>query len=88
MIEFAIPMQALDKFIVQYNVGQALLLLFILSIPGSLLTGSRKVFALNLLGFGMLFLITPASLTEDFFYRLLGMTLLVLAPVLYATASN
>jgi len=88
MIEFAIPLQALDKFIVQYNVGQALLLLFILSIPGSLIVGSRKVVALNLLGFGLLFLLSPASLTEEFYYRLLGMVLLVVGPVLYATAPN
>jgi hypothetical protein len=88
MIEFAIPLQALDKFIVQYNVGQALLLLFLLSIPGSLLVGSRKVVALNLLGFGLLFLLSPASLTEEFHYRLLGVTLLVIGPVLYATAGN
>lgn len=86
MIEFAIPLQALDKFLVQYNVGQALLLLFVLSIPGSLVVGSRKVVALNLIGFGLLFLLTPASLTEEFYYRLLGMTLLVVAPIVYATA--
>lgn len=86
MIEFATPLQALDKFIVQYNVGQALLALFVLSIPGSLLVGSRKVFSLNLLGFGLLFLLSPASLTAEFHYRLLGLTLLVIGPVLYVTA--
>jgi hypothetical protein len=86
MIEFAMPLQALDKFLVQYNVGQALLALFLLSIPGALLVGSRKVLSLNVLAFGLLFLLTPASLTEEFHYRLLGLTLLVIGPVLYVTA--
>jgi hypothetical protein len=86
MIEFATPLQALDKFLVQYNVGQALLALFVLSVPGSLLVGSRKVLSLNLLGFGLLFLLSPASLTAEFHYRLLGLTLLVIGPVLYVTA--
>jgi len=86
MIEFATPLQALDKFLVQYNVGQALLALFVLSVPGSLIAGSRKIFSLNVLAFGLLFLLTPASLTAEFHYRLLGLTLLVIGPVLYVTA--
>jgi len=88
MIEVAIPLQALDRFLVQFNVGQALLLLFLLSIPGTLIVGSRKVVSLNLLAFGLLFLLTPASLTEEFHYRLLGLTLLVIGPIVYATARN
>jgi hypothetical protein len=86
MTGLAIPMQVIDKFLLQWNVGQALLLLFLLSVPGALLTGSRKALSLNVIAFGVIFLITPASLTAEFHYRVLGLVLLVFGPVLYVTA--
>jgi hypothetical protein len=86
MTGLAIPMQVIDKFLLQWNVGQALLLLFLLSVPGAILTGSRKALSLNVIAFGVIFLITPASLTAEFHYRVLGLVLLVFGPVLYVTA--
>jgi hypothetical protein len=86
MTGLAIPMQVIDKFLLQWNVGQALLLLFLLSVPGAILTGSRKALSLNVIAFGVIFLVTPASLTAEFHYRVLGLVLLVFGPVLYVTA--
>jgi len=83
MIEFA-PLPLVDDFLLQYNVGQALLLLFVLSLLGALPLKSRKVLSLNAILFGLLFVLTPASLAPLEF-KFLGVGLLVVAPMLYVT---
>ncbi|WP_137285093.1 hypothetical protein [Halorussus salinisoli] len=86
MIEF-VPMPLIDDFLLNYNVGQALLLLFVLSVLGAIPLGSRKVLSLNAITFGLLFVLTPASLAP-LHYKFLGIALLVVAPLLYVTASR
>ena len=84
MIEF-VPLPLIDDFIINYNVGQALLLLFVLSVLAAIPLGSRKVLSLNAITFGLLFVLTPASLAP-LHYKFLGIALLVAAPLLYSTA--
>jgi len=81
------PLPLVDDFLLPYNVGQALLLLFVLAVLGSLPLKSRKVVAANLLLFGLIFLLTPSSLAP-LHYKFLGIALLVLSPVLYTTARS
>ena len=85
MLPFA-PLQVIDSFLLQYNVGQAILLLFLLSLVGGLVQRSRKLIALQIITFGLLFLLTPQSLLEDIYYKFLGIALLMIGPMLYATA--
>jgi hypothetical protein len=82
------PLPLVDDFLVSYHVGHALLVLFALSIVGTIPLGSRKVVSANALLFGLVFMITPASQLGDapFTYRFLGIALLVVAPILYTTA--
>ncbi|USZ67541.1 hypothetical protein NGM10_12485 [Halorussus salilacus] len=86
MIEF-VPMPLIDDFLTQYNVGQALLLVFVLSVLGAIPLGSRKVLSLNAITFGLIFLLTPISLAP-IHYKFLGIALLVVAPLLYTTARS
>jgi hypothetical protein len=86
MIEF-VPLPLIDDFLINYNVGQALFLLFVLSVLGALPLGSRKVLSLNAIAFGLIFVLTPASLAP-LHYKFLGIALLVVAPVLYVTANQ
>ena len=86
MIEF-VPLPLIDDFLINYNVGQALLLLFVLSVLGAIPLGSRKVLSLNAIVFGLIFVVTPASLAP-LHYKFLGIALLVAAPLLYTTASH
>jgi len=81
------PLQVLDEFLLQYNVGQALLVAFLASVLGVLPLGSRKVFSLVIVVFGVIFVLTPSSMAP-FHYRLLGIGLLVLGPVVYAAADR
>lgn len=81
------PLPLIDDFLLQFNVGQALLVVFVLAVLGSLPLGSRKVVSLNLILFGLVFLLTPANLAP-LHYKFLGITLLVLSPVLYVTADG
>ncbi len=79
------PLQVVDSFLLNYNVGQALLLVFVLVTVGTLPLRSRKLLALNLVAFGLVFLLTPQALVP-FHYMFLGLVLLVVGPLVYVTA--
>jgi hypothetical protein len=80
-----LPLQVIDSFLLNYNVGQALLLVFALSVVGALPLKSQRVLAINLTLFGVIFLVTPVALMP-IPYLFLGIALLVIGPLLYATA--
>lgn len=81
-------MQFVDNILINYNVGQALLLLFVISLPAGYVQGSRKITAINLMLFGALFIVIPSIGGGEDYYAFLGIALLVLGPVLYATANR
>ena len=82
-----LPLQLVDSFLLNYNVGQALLLVFVLATVGTLPLRSQKVLALNAMVFGLIFALTPQSLVP-IHYLFLGLALLIISPLLYATASK
>lgn len=83
-----LPMPLVDDFLLQYNLGQVLLVLFGVAVLSILARfRSRKVLALGVLGYGLLFLLTPASLAP-LHYKFLGLAMLVIGPMLYATSDN
>ena len=84
MFEF-VPLPLLDDFLIDYNVGQALLAVFVLSVLAVLPLKSRKMLSINVIVFGLIFLLTPASLAPLAF-KLLGIALVVVGPMLYITA--
>lgn len=79
------PLQVLDNFLINYNVGQALLLLFILATLATLTQKSQKIMGIQWMVFGLIFLLTPQSL-EPVEYKFLGVALLFIGPMLYVTA--
>ena len=82
-----VPLQVIDDFLLPYNVGQALLLLFVLAVLGTLPLKSLKAVAATLIAFGLLFLVTPSSMAPVH-YRFLGIALLVFGPVVYVTGNR
>lgn len=85
MFPFA-PMPLLDDFLLNYNIGQAILLLFVLSIPAALTQGSVKLVAVNAILFGGLFAIVPSIGGGPAYYMFLGIALLVVGPLLFVMA--
>lgn len=81
-----LPLQVIDSFLLDYNVGQAILLGFILTTVATLLL-SRKVLALNTILFGIVFMLTPQNLVPVH-YLFLGIVLLVIGPLLFVTARD
>jgi uncharacterized membrane protein HdeD (DUF308 family) len=77
----AVPLQVIDNFLLNYNVGQALLLLYLLSMLAALPLRSMKVLGLNTVIFGLVFLLTPQSL-EPMHFKFLGIALLFVGPML------
>lgn len=79
------PLQVVDSFLLNYNVGQALLLVFVLATLGTLPLRSQRLLSINLIAFGVIFLLTPQALVP-FHYMFLGLVLLVVGPLIYATS--
>lgn len=79
---FALPLQALDNFLLQYNVGHVLVLVFVLGLLGTLPLRSKTVTGLHLGAFGLLFLITPITLLgNDVILKLVGIGLVFIGPM-------
>jgi hypothetical protein len=82
-----LPLQVIDSFLLNYNVGQAILLGFVLTTLGAVPLGSRRVLAANAVLFGVIFLLTPSSLMPRH-YLFLGIILVVIGPMVWVTASR
>jgi hypothetical protein len=82
-----LPIQVIDSFMLNYNVGQALLLGFVVTTLGALPLKSQRVIAANSVVFGLVFILTPAALVP-IHYLFLGIVLLVVGPLLWVTASE
>lgn len=84
-----VPLQVIDSFLLNYHFGHVFTLLLVLSVFGALPTGSNRAVSLNLAAFGALFLLTPIGLLGDqVAYKLLGVALLVVAPLVYTLADE
>ncbi|WP_411964279.1 hypothetical protein [Haloferax sp. YSMS24] len=82
-----LPLQLIDSFLLNYNIGQALLLVFILTTVGALPLKSRRVLGINSVVFGLIFLLTPQALAKPH-YMFLGIALLIVGPILYVTGNR
>jgi hypothetical protein len=92
----AIPLQVVDSFLLKVNFGDALIVGFVLGLLAVATQRSRKLVTLHLI-FGALFLLAPASmyspqelslLSSILQYKVIGLVLLVISPVLYTTAQQ
>lgn len=83
-----VPLAWLNDFLQPYDVGQALLVIFVLVLLGTLLASrSRKVLALTVGVFGLLFALAPSQAAPGH-WRFLGFLLVVIAPVAYVLAEE
>lgn len=80
-----LPLQVIDSFLLDYNVGQALLLGFILTMLAALPLKSQKILGINTMLFGVIFMLTPLGIAAPH-YLFLGIALLVVGPLIYVTA--
>jgi uncharacterized membrane protein HdeD (DUF308 family) len=87
---FALPLQLVDSFLLQYNVGQALLALYILTTLAALPLKSQKIIGINTVVFGLIFLLTPTgpSALQPVHFQFLGIALIFVGPFLVITADR
>jgi len=92
-----IPLQLVDSFLLKLNLGDAILAGFALGLLAVLPLKSRKLATLHVIAFGTLLLVSPVSLyeikdlsflAEPVQYKLVGIVLLIISPVLYTTADK
>lgn len=89
------PLQIVDSFLLNYNLGDVLLLVTVLGAVGIFLQRSNKLLSLHFLTFGLLFVILPSNMFEPAtrsllstiaMYKFVGIGLLVIAPVIFAVS--
>ena len=82
-----LPLQVIDSFLLNYEIGQVLLLVFALGTIGLLGLGSKKVLGLHFGAFGLIFLLTPQAINSRI-YLFLGLALVIIAPMLFSIADE
>ena len=82
-----LPLQFIDAILLEFNMGQILLVGYLLATVGTLPLKSQKLIGLNTALFGLIFILTPTDMMPDL-YLFLGITLIVIGPVVYATAND
>ncbi|RJT04352.1 hypothetical protein [Halococcus sp. IIIV-5B] len=84
---FTPPLQALDNFLLQYNLGQVLVFVFAIAFLVGLTQRSGKLLAIQTVTFGLLFALVP-SIDGPGYFLYIGLGLLVVAPVMFALAKR
>lgn len=82
-----LPLQVIDKFLLQYNLGQVLVFVYVLATLAALTQRSMKIVALQTVAFGLIFMLVP-SINAPSFYRYIGIGLLMISPMLFVTANR
>jgi len=80
-----VPLQVVNNYLMDKNVGQAVFVLFVLAVVGVIPLKSRKVLSVTVGIFGVILALAPISATS-LQWRLVGLVLVVVAPVLYLTS--
>lgn len=84
----SVALQLLDTFLLQYNLGQALALGYVLVMLASVPLGSVRILALNTALFGTIFIAGPPSMIPFMPFKIAGIAMLVVAPMLYTLSSQ
>lgn len=84
----ALPLQVIDNFLIQYNVGQVILFLYVLTTLAALPLRSREIIGLNTLVFGFIFLVIPTPDLQPVHYQFLGVGMLFVGPFLVITGDR
>jgi len=92
-----VPLQVIDGFLLNVNLGDALLIGFVLGLGAVAIKKSQRLLTLHVALFGALLLMGPGGLYEPAElsllnsitqYKIIGLVLLIVSPVLYATADS
>ncbi|MFC7156708.1 hypothetical protein ACFQPA_22035 [Halomarina halobia] len=77
-----LPLQVIDSFLLQYNIGQVFLLLLVVGLLATLPMKSKTIVGAHIVLIGLLLVLTPLSLMDnDFIYRAIGLALVFIGPM-------
>lgn len=82
-----VPVALVDNFLIDYHLGHALILGFVLTVLGVAPFKSRKTVSLVVIVFGLIFAAAPIA-AASMGYKLFGFALLVVGPMLYTTSNS
>jgi hypothetical protein len=85
---YEIPIQVIDDFLMDYTVGHALFLVFVLAVLGGFAVNrSTKFLGLQLSLFGLIFVLTPST-TMPAAIMYFGVALVIVGPVVFVAADG
>lgn len=77
----------IDGILLDYDLGIILLVGFVLTTLGALPLKSQQLIGVNTILFGLIFVLSPLD-TLPSFYLFFGLTLLIIGPMVYVTATD
>ncbi|MCL9816580.1 hypothetical protein [Natronocalculus amylovorans] len=80
-----LPLQFIDGILLEFTLGEVLLITFVLSVLATLPLKSQKIVGLVVTTFGAIFLLSPEMSAT---MLLLGVALAIAGPIVFATARS
>lgn len=74
----------LETFLLDYHMGHAMVLAFLLTIGAVIPLKSKRVLTLTVLLFGVIFFLLPSQEVPEI-YRFFGIALVVITPIIWTT---
>ena len=74
----------LESFLLDYHMGHAVVLLFLLSVAAVVPFQSKRLIVLVLLVFGVVFFVLPSQAVPEI-YRFVGIVLVMVTPIIWTT---
>lgn len=75
----------LENFLLDYHMGHAAIVAFVLSLAAVAPLKSKRIFTLMLFTFGIVFFLLPAQVVPGV-YRLFGIALVAITPIVWTIA--
>lgn len=89
LVNQLVPLAVIDQFLFDYHAGHVLVLLFVLVMLAAVPLRSRKVLSINIVAFGLIFILTPFWVVEGYdLYMFVGIAMVVIGTMLYAFADS
>lgn len=89
LIADPVTLGVIDRLLLDVHAGQALIGLFVLAMLAALPLKSRKVLAINITLFGLIFMVTPFWVIDDYEpYLFAGIAMIFIGTMFFAFADS
>lgn len=85
----AVPLGLIDEFLLDFDIGHVLILMFVLVMLAALPLRSRKILSINIVAFGLIFVLTPFWVIDGYdWFMYAGLGMVFIGTILFAFAES